>query len=201
MADYEKVVEVLGENLASLLELAKKWLITWGLNPKKLLHVLQNIRKDDLLGLVAGTHEIKMIEHCINCDAEPFIPDGWRVEEHQKMSNIKFDPSKIDFYLSKKQKNGSIEGNKLREELKGKKVLNANVPDYLLKNPQIIPEEWKKDEKGDTRFIFFWGTIYRSSRGRLCVRYLYWDGGQWRWGRDWLGEGFYSYDSSAVLAS
>jgi hypothetical protein len=153
------------------------------------------------LGVLKGTHEIKMVKHCIDCDAGPFVPDGWKVEEHQKMGNIKFDPSKIDFYLSQKQKNGRIEGNKLREELKGKKVLNANVLDYLLKNPQIIPEEWKKDEKGNTRFIFFWGTIYRDSYGGLCVRYLYWFVVRWDWGHNWLGIDFSDHNLSAVLAS
>jgi len=58
MADY-KVVMMLGENLASFIELSKKLLIDWELNPKKLLHFFQNIRKDELLGLIAGTHEIK----------------------------------------------------------------------------------------------------------------------------------------------
>jgi hypothetical protein len=89
-----------------------------------------------VLGVLRGTHEIKGIEHVIDCDAAPFIPSGWKVEEHQKGGNIKFDASKVELYLSKKQKSGSIEGNKLREELKGKKVLNANVMDYLLANPQ-----------------------------------------------------------------
>ena len=50
---------MLGDNLASLLELAKKWLIDWTIDTKKLLHALQNIRKEDLNGLISGTHEIK----------------------------------------------------------------------------------------------------------------------------------------------
>lgn len=62
MADYKKVVEMLGDNLASLLELAKKWLIDWKIEPKKLFHLFQQIRKDDLNGLIAGTHEIKVKE-------------------------------------------------------------------------------------------------------------------------------------------
>ncbi len=59
MATYEKVVGLLGANLASFLELAKKLLIDWAIEPKKLLHLFQNIRKEDLIGLVDGTHEIK----------------------------------------------------------------------------------------------------------------------------------------------
>jgi len=58
---YKKVVEMLGENLASFLELSKKLLIDWKVEPKKLLHFLQNIRKDDLIGLMEGTHEVREI--------------------------------------------------------------------------------------------------------------------------------------------
>ncbi len=148
-----------------------------------------------VLGVLRGTHEIKGIEHVIDCDAAPFIPSCWKVEEHQKNGNIKFDASKVELYLSKKQKNGSIEGNKLREELKGKKVLNANVLDYLLANPKAIPEEWKG------KYIFFWGTIYRDSDGRLCVRCLYWDGGQWLWSNRWLSYAFYGHYPAALSAS
>lgn len=62
MADYKKVVEMLGENFASFLELAKKLFIDWKVDPKRLFHMLQNIRKNDLLGLIDGTHEIKEIK-------------------------------------------------------------------------------------------------------------------------------------------
>ena len=60
--------------------------------------------------------------------------------------------------------------------------MNANVLDYLLVNPYLIPEEWKKDKKNNILYIFFWGTIYRSSDGNLSVRYLYWNKQQWGWG-------------------
>lgn len=58
MATYEEVVEMLGSNLASFLELAKKLLITWGINPKKLIHLLYHLKKEALIGLMDGTHEI-----------------------------------------------------------------------------------------------------------------------------------------------
>jgi hypothetical protein len=148
-----------------------------------------------VLGVLRGTHEIKGIEHVIDCDAAPFIPSGWKVEEHQKGGNIKFDASKVELYLSKKQKSGSIEGNKLREELKGKKVLNANVMDYLLANPKAIPEEWKGE------YIFFWGTIYRYSDGCLCVRYLAWSDTEWLWSSLWLSLDWLGYYAAALSAS
>lgn len=77
MADYKQVVEMLGENLASFLELAKKLFVDWAMEPKKLLHLFQNIRKDDLLGLMAGTHEIKAKE----TQAQPATGDGEYFEQ------------------------------------------------------------------------------------------------------------------------
>jgi hypothetical protein len=137
---------------------------------------------------------ITTMEHVIDCDASPFVPDGWKVEEHQKGGQLKFDASQIELYLSATQKKGSIEGNKLRKELAGKPVLNANVLDYLLANPHLIPEEWKG------KYVFFWGTVYRDSGGRLCVRFLYWHDDGWDWGR-WGGRSWVSDDPAALRAS
>jgi hypothetical protein len=151
--------------------------------------------KPEYLGIIKGTHEIKAIEHCIDCDTTPMIPNGCSVEEYQKGGMLQFDITKISLYLSRKQKNGSIKGNKLCEELKDKKVLNANVLDYLLVNPHLIPEEWKR------KAVFFWGTIYRDSDGNLFVRYLDWSGTRWYWGNYWLSSDFNADDPAAVLAS
>ncbi len=162
--------------------------------------------------VLQGHATITVVEHVIDCDADPFLPNGWKVEEHQKGGQFKWDPSNhlsnlpILYLDEKGQRNGkSIEGNKLREKLakdlvKGA-LLNANVLDYLLANPHLIPEEWKKDEKGNTRYIFFWGTVYRLSDGYLCVRYLCWDVSRWYWGSHWLDDDWGDGDPAAVRAS
>lgn len=139
------------------------------------------------------TGQKEIIEHVIDCDAPPFVPDGCEVEVHNKGGQLKFDASQVELYLSAAQKNG-IEGNKLHEKLAGGLVLNANVLDYLLANPHLIPEEWKVKE------IFFWGTVYRTPRvrdsygksvsdGNEGVRCLYESGDRWgwKWGYPWLG--------------
>ena len=169
----------------------------------------------DFLGRVRdvqrGVAEIKSVEHAVDLGSEPFLPDGWSVEEHQKGKAAKLerkgldlylDGKKIDFYLSKKQKSRSyIEGNKLREELEGKPVLNANVLDYLLKYPHLIPEEWKKDKNSNTRCIFFWGTVCRHRDGNLCVRCLRWCGGGWGWVCSRLDDVWNDIHPAALLAS
>jgi len=133
-------------------------------------------------------------QNLIDCDSAPFIPKGWLLEEHRRNGFFEFDPAKISLYLSRKQKIGSIGGHDLRKDLSDKPVMNANVLDYLLAHPEIIPEEWKN------KYIFFWGTIYRYSDGSLYVRCLDWVGSGWGWHYVWLDLGFNS-DGPAALAS
>lgn len=159
---------------------------------------------------LAGNVDVVIKDHVMNGD-KPFIPDGWKVESHQKTGEQKFtrdgdtlylDGKKIDFFLSPNQAEGkSIKGERLREELKGKPVLNACHLDYLREHPDLIPDSWKVDAKGRTRYIFFWGTIYRNSDGGLCVRFLYWNFGRWSWGSSWLGSGWGVNNPAAVHAS
>lgn len=146
--------------------------------------------------ILSGRATIAYSEHVIDLDADPRIPyEGWKVEEHKKGGQFKWDASKVQLFLHSKQQGGSIEGNKLRKELANQPVYNANLLDYLLDNPHLIPEEWKG------KAVCFWGTIYRGSDGSLCVRDLVWGGGRWRQGSDWLDRNFGADGPSAVAAS
>ncbi|MDQ3014933.1 MAG: hypothetical protein M3Q73_03650 [bacterium] len=161
--------------------------------------------------ILLGRAQVSVVDHIVNGDADPFLPDGWNVEEHKKQGDMKItrdgdnlfvNGKKIEFFLSDKQQgNKVIEGNKLRKELADKPILNANVLDYLYEHLELIPESWKKDAGGNTRYIFFWGTVYRHSDGDLCVRCLCWCGGAWRWSDYWLDDSWFGYYPSAVLAS
>jgi len=159
----------------------------------------------DVRSVLRGHASIAIVQHVIDCDAAPFNPwanDGWTVEEHQKGGQWKFDPKEVEFFLASGQKDGKvIEGNKLRKELAKKPVFNANVLDYLLAHPELIPDEWKADGNGNTRYIFFWGTVYRDRDGDLCVRCLFWNDGRWDWSRNWLDYGWRGSDPAAVRAS
>lgn len=149
--------------------------------------------------VLLGHAAITVVEHVIDCDADPVKPwskDGWTVDEHQKGGKWKFDPKRVELYLSSGQKESKyIGGDKLRKELAQKPVFNANVLDYLLANPHLIPEEWKG------KYIFFWGTIYRSPDGDLYARCLCWDDGTWYWSYDWLGSDWLGRNPAAVRAS
>lgn len=120
-----------------------------------------------------------MKKHIIDCDATPVLPySSWTVEDHQKGGRLKWNPKKVKLWLSDQQKNGYVTGNVLRKEVPN--PLNANVLEYLFIHQELIPEEW------EGKYVFFWGTIFRDSHGRLCVRYLYWDDGAWRRDYRWL---------------
>ncbi len=152
----------------------------------------------EILAYLRGLSEIKQVAHAIDCDADPFLPNGWRVEEHRKDGVVIWDPTKASLYLSKGQMGDKrIVGNDLRRELKSKPVFTANVLDYLLKpeNQHLIPEDWKG------KYVFFWGTIYRHSDGDLYVRCLYRDGSAWGWYGGWLGNDFNSNNPALVRAS
>lgn len=132
----------------------------------------------------------------VDLDADPFIPEGWKVEEHQKGGQFAFDPAQVQLHLDVGQQNGKyIKGTNLRKQLKSVPVMNANLLDWYLANPQYIPEEWKG------KYVFFWGTIYRSRDGDLYVRYLFWNDDRWDWSSHWLGIGWRADRPAAVLAS
>ncbi|MEK7642999.1 MAG: hypothetical protein AAB372_00920 [Patescibacteria group bacterium] len=146
--------------------------------------------------LLSGRAEVTIVRHIIDCDVDPFTPDGWKVEEHKKGGQFEWGPAKVSLHLSPNQKDGKvIEGNKLRKELAREPMLNANVLDYFLANQYLIPEEWKG------KAVFFWGTIYRRSGGRLFVRCLYFDGGRWDWSCSWLDDDWDDIGPAARLAS
>lgn len=121
--------------------------------------------------------------HIINCSADPFVPDGWKVEKHTKSGNLQLTREGDDLFLDGKKiafppnhmGNKSIDDKKSLEELAKGPILNANVLDYLLAHPDLIPDSWKVDERGYIHYIFFWGTVYCNPDGILCARCLYWD--------------------------
>ena len=136
------------------------------------------------------------LTYIIDCDVGPYVPEHWEVEEHQKGGQFKWDVLQVNLYLSKRQQNGRwIEGNKLREELKSQRVYNANLLDFLLKTPHLIPKEWKDKQ------VFFWGTIYRDGYGNICVRCLNQRGDGLGWYRGLLDYDWGSNRPAAVRAS
>ena len=132
----------------------------------------------------------------------------WIIDKHVSNGTFELDSSQLKLHFSPNQIDEKcIEGEKLRKELESNKVsiLNACVLDYLLLHPELIPEDWKVDENGNTRYIFFWGTVYllphNGERHERLIRYLYWDDGAWNWSAGRLVDSWDFRHPAAVLAS
>ena len=158
---------VLGAGQSHELEMAMNRPENGVWTPKLVYELCQGDRLGKVREVILGFAEIKPIEHLIDCDADPFVPNGWSVQEHRKGGLFRWDPNRVELYLSERQRRGEVRGDELRKELSGRRVLNANVLDFLLKNKQLIPKKWKK------RSIFFWGTIYIDSKRYIVVRSLW----------------------------
>lgn len=168
-----------------------------GYTPADVKLLSQGDKLAKILPFLKGLAKIEIVRHIIDLDANPFLPKDWKgVAEHRKGGQFEWSPEKVLLYLSENQQNGKyIVGNELRKELANKPVLNANVLDYLLAHPELIPEEWKG------KAVFFWGTIYRRSDDHLVVRCLDWDGERWHWSYNWLDRSFHGRNPAASLAS
>jgi hypothetical protein len=140
--------------------------------------------RDVLLGNLTIT-----APHVIDCDAPPFVPDGFVVETHRKGGLIEWDPKRVQLWCSEQQAHSYINGEDLLDELRDKPVLNANVLDYLLAHPRLIPkQEWSNLS---VHSVLFWGTTYRHTNGRRNVRAIEWFGDSigWKSSLGWI-EGY-----------
>lgn len=105
-------------------------------------------------------------QHLIDCDIDPFIPDGWTVEQHQRGGQWMWNILHV-----------SLHADSCHQDI----PLNANVLDFLINNSHLIPTEWKGPCEWKPRCTFFPGTIYRTLGGNRCMRYLFWRDGRWAW--------------------
>ena len=127
----------------------------------------------------------------------------WSIAEHEhKRGLLDWDKSKFKdhLFLAPMQVEGSIRGNNLYEFLreKGVPTMNASIWEYLKENQDEIPDEWKVDNRGSAKYIFFWGTIDRSPEGDLFIRYLSWTGGNWSFGNYLIGGNWHEDFPAAV---
>ena len=112
--------------------------------------------------------------------------DIW-VKVELRRSVLYVDDAEVILHLEDGQKNGtSMMGHDLSSALSSRDTLHPNILDALMFNRHFISESWKCDEKGRIRFIVFWNVEFSSADGLRYVRCLYWRGGVWQAGFDWL---------------
>lgn len=105
--------------------------------------------------------------------------------------------------LTDAQKTGTVPGHDLRTEMEKDEAANVhpNVVDALVEEyPKLLPDSFKVDAKGKTRFIYLWGVIFRGVGG-LFVRVFCFDTAGWHRDCGNLGSGWAARDPAARLAS
>lgn len=136
-----------------------------------------------------------------------FIGDDWSILEDETDTRstalTELDLTKVQQVTMLKSGENVVNGEEKLKRLKkdGRIRLDAEVFLTLWQNQLLIPESWKEKINGNTRYIFFDGTVLRDSDGSRCVLFLYWNGGEWLWNVYWLDNDWYAYNPSAVLAS
>ncbi|MEI6836110.1 MAG: hypothetical protein WCK59_04730 [Candidatus Falkowbacteria bacterium] len=147
------------------------------------------------LGTARGTHQIKEIEHEVNCDESPMVIQYWKVVNHKKRGLFKFKLSKLSLFKFKKLSGENEVQYGLRKESMNTLFLNANVLDYLLAHPHLIPNEWVTEKK-----IVFRGTAYYNHDEGICFRALSWDSLKGSWGWCWIFCAPYNEGKVAAIA-
>lgn len=125
---------------------------------------------DEFRGVLTSYKKIVPVEHFIDMGANAFIPnENWEVLEHVGDGLWKWEPKNIKLIEHMPNKQDKLfQGYDAEKELILKTVFNANLLDYLLRFPKLIPKEW------DQKCIYFWGTKYKFEND-ICVRFLYAD--------------------------
>lgn len=149
-------------------------------------------RLGDVRLLLDGMVKIVAVDNVIHLDADPVIREGWSVVEHRRHNPCAWGLLKVGLYVPDQQKNGKFVGNELRDLMKDQSVFNANLLDYLLARPALIPDKWKQ------KSIYFWGTIFRNEYGELCVRYMHSRDGLWRGDYRRLSKFWYPFEPAVV---
>lgn len=111
------------------------------------------------------------------------IFENWEIYENsQKNQYIKVDPEAFLLFPIEKEiiKIGEVEKTlKERQEMDFFLLGNSNLLDFLLKNPNKIPWEWKNEK------IFFRGTLFQDKDDYLIIRYLFFDKEKKSWNWSW----------------
>lgn len=136
-----------------------------------------------------------------------FIGDGWSIlndeTDARSIALTELDLTKVQHVTMLKDGETYIKGEEKLKRLKSSDYirLDADIFLTLWENQHLIPESWKEKVNGNTRYIFFDGTVLRRAYGYRCVLYLCWNVGVWDWRVRWLGDGCSVGSPSAVLAS
>lgn len=135
--------------------------------------ILQNKSRDHLR-VVHRTHRIVQIKYIIDGDSDPHFPpnppSGLKVHLHQKNGKLNWHHDVIGYDHDEPRSRAMNfkYGDEVLARFEGNNLPNASAVTFYLKHPWLIPEEWKG------QIIYFFGTIYIDSEGKLYAWRLEW---------------------------
>jgi hypothetical protein len=146
----------------------------------------------------------------VNLDAPPELPfddaivvtnsAGSWVTIQRRGNDLYQNGVKIILHLDDGQKNGkNIKGYKLQKKIANRTSVHPNVFDALFEC-NMMPDDYKVDEKGNTRFINSFAVVYRNRYGNEFVRCWFWHKGRWLSSYAWLYSSWRGRSPSALLA-
>lgn len=111
------------------------------------------------------------------------------------------DPQKMYLrqFLSPEERSISGEEFYRRLLLCGAIRLDAAVLLHLLEFPSLFPSAWRAQTDGNTTFVYFFGSIFRSPEGNRCVLRVYDSGGALDWRCIPLSHPWATNDVAAIL--
>lgn len=173
------------------------------LPPDLVERLLEPDNLDLIREFLLGRKEICVPNYTIDLERKPLPPyRDWVILEHEGQGSMIWDPTRISFFQSEVQKRGGkVKWPKLLKErnLKGKKLLNACLPEWLRHYISRIPDEWAMTAGGGIYTIGFVGTTFRDAASHRVVQCLRQSDGQWRSPFKRLDEEWGPNDVIAVL--
>lgn len=136
-----------------------------------------------------------------------FIGQGWSIvadeTDARSLALTELDLTKVQQVTMLKDGETYVKGEEKLKRLKSSDYIRLDADIFLMlwENQHLIPESWKEKVNGNTRYIYFDGTVLRGPSGGRYVLCLYWYVGGWGWRVDWLDFDFGQGHVSAVLAS
>ena len=97
----------------------------------------------------------------IDTDLPPREPEGCRFIGGELYGTIEWDPKVVHLFQGKNE-HLHVQAVWVYNEAAKRNPLNATILDFLLENPKLIPEHWRENERGQTRFIYFCGSRFRD---------------------------------------
>jgi hypothetical protein len=118
-------------------------------------------------------------------DPEAFIGERWKILPKETDSRGEslpgLDLSKVRFETCLKEGETYTTGEERLVRLKagGHIRLGGKAFKACWESRHLLPESWKKDKSGNTRYIFFDGMVLVSPHGNRYTLYMSWNDGAW----------------------